>query len=156
MKAMLGTGVGVLAVVLAIVLLRAPGPAASAKPAENRAPPLSAPPARAADPDLPWPARDPFRYAEEHRQGATSAPAPINAAPSPAPAPTASANPLRLIGVVRKGGTVKAAVSLWGETAVMAVGEESRGYKVLSIDDEGAVRLRGPDGSELTLPPSPF
>ena len=153
---MLGAGVGVLGVVLAILLLREPGPGASAKPAENPAPPRSAPPARAADPDLPWPARDPFRYAEEHRQGTTSAPPPINAAPSPPPAPAASANPLRLIGIVRKGGTVKAAVSLWGETVVLAEGEESRGYKVLSIDDEGGVRLRGPDGSELTLPPSPF
>ena len=156
MKAMLGTGVGVLAVVLAIVLLRAPGPAASAKPAENRAPPLSAPPARAADPDLPWPARDPFRYAEEHRQGTVSALPAIEVAPSPPPVPVASANPLRLIGVVRKGGTVKAAVSLWGETVVMGEGEESRGYKILSIDDEGGVRLRGPDGSELTLPPSSY
>ena len=147
-------GVGVLGVVLAILLLRPPGPSASARPAEDPAPRRSAPPARAADPDLPWPARDPFRYAEEHRQGTASAPPPIKAAPSPAPAP--SANPLRLIGVVRKGGTVKAAVSLWGETVVMAEGEESRGYKVLSIDDEGGVRLRGPDGSELTLPPSSF
>jgi hypothetical protein len=153
-KAMLVAGVGVIGVVLAIVLLRAPGPGASARPAENPAPPRSVPPARAPDPDLPWPARDPFRYAEEHRQGTPSTPPRINAAPAPAPA--ASANPLRLIGVVRKGGTVKAAVSLWGETAVMAVGEESRGYKVLSIDDEGGVRLRGPDGVELTLPPSPF
>lgn len=116
----------------------------------------SVPPARAADPDLPWPVRDPFRYAEEHRQGTASAAPAIKAAPSPPPVPVASANPLRLIGVVRKGGTVKAAVSLWGETVVMAEGEESRGYKVLSIDEEGGVRLRGPDGSELTLPPSSF
>ena len=115
---------------------------------------LGSPPARAADPDLPWPARDPFRYAEEHRQGTASAAPAVRAAPPPPP--VASANPLRLIGVVRKGGTVKAAVSLWGETVVMAEGEESRGYKVLSIDEEGSVRLRGPDGSELTLPPSSF
>jgi len=99
---------------------------------------------------------DPFRYAEEHRQGTASAAPAIKAAPSPPAAPAPSANPLRLIGVVRKGGTVKAAVSLWGETVVMAEGEESRGYKVLSIDDEGGVRLRGPDGAELTLPPSTF
>jgi len=153
-KATLVAGVGVLGVVLAIFLLRAPGRSASARPAEDPVPRRSAPPARAADPDLPWPERDPFRYAEERRPTAASAPPPIRAAPSPPP--VATANPLRLIGVVRKGGTVKAAVSLWGETVVMAEGEESRGYKVLSIDDEGSVRLRGPDGSELTLPPSSF
>ena len=118
--------------------------------------PSGSPAPPAADPDLPWPARDPFRYAEEHRQGAASAAPAIKAASSPAPAPVPSTDPLRLIGVVRKGGTVKAAVSLWGETVVMAEGEESRGYKVLSIDEEGSVRLRGPDGSELTLPPSSF
>jgi hypothetical protein len=155
-KATLVAGAGVLGVVLAVLFLRAPAPSASARPAEDPVPRRSAPPARAADPDLPWPARDPFRYAEERRQGNASAAPPVKAAPSPPPAPAPSANPLRLIGVVRKGGTVKAAVSMWGETVVMAEGEESRGYKVLSIDDEGGVRLRGPDGAELTLPPSSF
>ena len=153
MKARLVASAGVLGVVLAILLLREPGPGASARPAEEPAPRRSAPPARTADPDLPWPERDPFRYAEDRRPTAASAPPPIRAAPSPPP--VATANPLRLIGVVRKGGTVKAAVSMWGETVVMAEGEESRGYKVLSIDDEG-VRLQGPDGSELTLRPSSF
>jgi len=155
-KARLVASAAVLGVVLAMLLLREPGPGASARPAEEPAPRRSVPPARAADPDLPGPARDPFRYAEERRQGTASAPPAIQAAPPPRAVPAASANPLRLIGVVRKGGTVKAAVSMWGETVVMAEGEESRGYKVLSIDDEGGVRLRGPDGSELTLPPSSF
>src|SRR5207247_3403034 len=82
--------------------------------------PSGSPAPPAADPDLPWPARDPFRYAEEHRQGAASAAPAIKAASSPAPVP--STDPLRLIGVVRKGGTVKAAVSLWGETVVLAEG----------------------------------
>ena len=69
MKATLLAGAGVLGVVLAILFLRAPGPSASARPAEDPAPRRSVPPARAAGPDLPWPARDPFRYAEEHREG---------------------------------------------------------------------------------------
>ena len=154
MKARLIASVGVLVVVLAVLFLRGPGPGASARPAEEAAPRRSPPRARATDPDLPWPARDPFRYADERRQGA--APAPPPTATAPPPVPVASADPLRLIGLVRKGGTVKAAVSMWGETMVMGVGEEARGYKVLSIDDEGGVRLRGPDGSELTLPPSSF
>jgi hypothetical protein len=63
---------------------------------------------------------------------------------------------MRLVGLVRKGGALKAAVSMWGETVVLGVGDEARGYQVLSIDEEGGVRLRGPDGSELTLLPSSF
>jgi hypothetical protein len=72
----------------------------------------------------------------------------------PRPEPSASASPLRLIGLVRKGGALKAALSLWGETVVLGEGEESRGYRVLSVDEESGVRLRGPDGSELSLSPS--
>jgi hypothetical protein len=146
---------GALAVVLAVLLLRRePGPDAAARPPEDAAPRRPAAPARAADPDLPWPARDPFRYAEERREAPVSAPPP-SVAPPPA-MPAATPNPVRLVGLVRKGGALKAAVSMWGETVVLGAGEESRGYKVLSIDDEGGVRLRGPDGSELTLPPSSF
>jgi hypothetical protein len=70
------------------------------------------------------------------------------------PTPAASANPIRLVGLVRKGGVLKAALSMWGETVILGTGEESRGYKVLSIDDEAGVRLRGPEGAELTLRPS--
>ena len=101
---------------------------------------------------LPRRGLDPLEEPAEDAPAAGSAASESLAAPVPVP----SANPVRLIGVVRKGGTVKAAVSMWGEKVVMAEGEESRGYKVLSIDDEGGVWLRGPDGSELTLPPSSF
>jgi hypothetical protein len=146
---------GVLAVALTVVLLRAPGPGASARPSEVAAPRRPAPPARSVDPDLPWPARDPFRYAEQRREGPAASP-PRATSPAPAPLPTATPNPLRLVGLVRKGGVLKAAVSMWGETIVLGLGEESRGYKVLTIGDEEGVRLRAPDGSELTLPPSSF
>jgi len=154
-RARLVASVGALAMVLAILLLREPGPGASARPSEEPASKRSPAPVRAADPDPPWPARDPFRYAEERREGPASAPPPRAALPPPAP-PEATPNPVRLVGLVRKGGALKAAVSMWGETVVLGPGEESRGYRVLSIDDEGGVRLRGPDGSELTLPPSSF
>jgi hypothetical protein len=63
---------------------------------------------------------------------------------------------MRLVGLVRKGGALKAAVSMWGETVVLGVGDEARGYQVLSIDEEGGVRLRGPDGLEVTLLSSSF
>jgi len=147
---------GVLAVVLVVVFLREPGPGASARPSEEASPKRSPAPARTVAPDLPWPARDPFRYADERREGIAAGPSRATpAAPAP-PAPVATPNPLRLVGLVRKGDVLKAAVSMWGETVVLGPGEESRGYKVLSIGDEGEVRLRAPDGQELTLPPSSF
>jgi hypothetical protein len=155
-KARLIAGAGGLAVVLAVLLLREPGPGASARPSEEPAP--KRPPAEsiAADPDLPWPGRDPFRYAEQRREGpALTSPRAEFSSPVP-PAPAASPNPLRLVGLVRKSGALKAAVTMWGETVVLGPGEEARGYTVLSIDEEGGVRLRGPDGSELTLLPSRF
>jgi hypothetical protein len=37
---------------------------------------------------------------------------------------------------------------------VLGEGEESRGYRVLSVDEDGGVRLKGPDGAELSLAPS--
>lgn len=155
MRGRLIVSLGALAVVLAVLfLLREPEPGASARPSDEAPPRRPAAPARAADPDLPWPARDPFRYADERREPAAAAPPSVG---SPPPAlPTATPSPVRLVGLVRKGGALKAAVSMWGETVVLGAGEESRGYKVLSIDDESGVRLRGPDGSELTLPPSSF
>jgi hypothetical protein len=115
-------------------------------------PPLS----RARDTDLPWPARDPFRYADGSTADSRPRPLMPLAPPSvgPSPSPAASANPLRLIGLVRKGGRLKAALSMFGETVVLGEGEESRGYKVLSVDEESGVRLKGPDGAELSLAPS--
>jgi hypothetical protein len=146
----------VLAMILAVLLLRERGPGASARPAQRPAPTPVMPLSRASDPDLPWPARDPFRYSDERLAG-TSSSRPIPAAPpsvASGPSPAASANPLRLIGLVRKGGTLKAALSMFGETVVLGEGEESRGYRVLSVDEESGVRLKGPDGSELSLAPS--
>ena len=156
MKARLIASAAVLVVVLAIVLLREPGPGASARPAGEatpRRPPAAAPRAQS---DRPWPARDPFRYAEQRREAVAPVPTGSSSSPPAASAPPATPNPLRLVGLVRRAGVLKAAVSMWGETIVLGPGEESRGYKVLSVDDEAGVRLKGPDGEELTLLPSAF
>lgn len=154
MRGRLIASAAVLAVVLAIVLLREPGPGASARPSDEASPRRPPAPAPAVASDRPWPARDPFRYAEQRRESAdTVAPRP---SPPASSAPPATPNPVRLVGLVRRAGVLKAAVSMWGETVVLGPGEESRGYKVLSIDDEGNVRLKGPGGEELTLLPSAF
>jgi hypothetical protein len=148
------TSAAVLATIVAVLLWRGRGPGASARPSEP-APPPAAPASRAADPGLPWPGRDPFRYVDERPPAPARPRAMIPVAPlPPPPEPSATANPLRLIGLVRKGGALKAALSLWGETVVLGEGEESRGYRVLSVDEDGGVRLKGPDGAELSLAPS--
>jgi hypothetical protein len=67
--------------------------------------------------------------------------------PSPAP--------VSLVGLVRQAGEVRAALSIEGQVEIAAVGDEVSGYRVLSIDDESSVRLRGPDGVERTIAPLP-
>jgi hypothetical protein len=79
--------------------------------------------------------------------------------PSPTAAPepvvVAPESPVRLVGILHTGATLRAALSVRGELLVVGVGDDASGYRVLSIDEEG-VRLRGPDGDELALaPPEP-
>jgi Tfp pilus assembly protein PilP len=63
-------------------------------------------------------------------------------------APTTPA--VRLVGLVRRGGVLKAALSVGGETVYVGTGEAAGDYRVVSIDEDG-VRLRAADGSILTL-----
>ena len=158
MRGRLIAGGALLAVILTALALRGPGPGADARPPDTAAPRPPATVVPAFDPAMPWPARDPFRYASEGPRVPASLPSAAVAPPplAPAPVPAPSMAPLRLIGLVRKAGAVKAALSLWGETVVLGVGEESGGYRVLAIDEESGVRLKGPAGDELNLPPGPF
>ena len=70
-------------------------------------------------------------------------------APMPAPSPL-----VRLVGLLRRGGRVRAALAISGETAVLAPGESAAGYTVVSIDEDEGVRLRAPDGSTIVLTPT--
>jgi hypothetical protein len=94
--------------------------------------------------------RDLFRY------GAAPVTAtPVEAAPTrevtaaPTTAPTAV--PVKLVGVLKKGGTVRAALSIEGEVFVAAAGETVAGYAVVSIDADEGVVVRGSDGQEIRL-----
>jgi hypothetical protein len=60
--------------------------------------------------------------------------------------------PVRLVGVVLRGGKRKAALAIRGELAVIGPGESADGYTVVAIDEEEGVRLVGPEG-EITLAP---
>ncbi len=120
-----------------------PEPAGSGAPAPARA---TAPPAEPPSTN----ARDPFRYADE-----PSTPAPSRTILLPPPTVAAAPSPLvRLVGFVRAGGGLKAALSIAGEVVVAGVGERAAGYTVLAIDEETGVRLRDDTGAELALPVS--
>jgi hypothetical protein len=59
-------------------------------------------------------------------------------------------------GLVRRGGQLKAALVVLGEMTVAGKGERAGDYTVLEVSDETGVRLRGPAGDEMLLPPPPF
>jgi hypothetical protein len=122
----------------------APPRAVPSRPARHAAPPQAAEP--------PLPTRNPFRFAEE------AAPRPLAPAATPAtPGPSAAPQrpPVRLVGFVRRGEDVVAALSINGEVVLAGRGDSVGGFSVLSIDDDVGVRLRATDGSELALAVEP-
>lgn len=64
-------------------------------------------------------------------------------------------NPVSLVGFVRQGDALRAAVSIHGSVSVLAKDESADGYVVLAIDEDRGVTLRAPDGTEATLAPPP-
>lgn len=143
--------------VVALVWLRVAGPRAASQP-----PPAAARPSPTrALPAPGWPSvppRNPFEYAEAPAPPPARVPrepprsaAPSSALPEIARAPSAPA--VKLIGLLRQGGALKAVLQVHGEVIVAVAGGEAGDYEVLSIDEERGVRLRGRGGEELTLPP---
>jgi hypothetical protein len=57
------------------------------------------------------------------------------------------------VGVVHRGGLLKAALALGGEVVMLGVGEERDGYRVESIDEDAGVRVTGPGGAAWVLLP---
>ncbi|PYQ48893.1 MAG: hypothetical protein DMF78_20115 [Acidobacteria bacterium] len=146
----------VAAALAAAYLWRDAGSGASDAPAA--APRAPVPPARAVEPPAVTvpPARNVFEYADQRPPLAAAPSATSAATPVPTVAPAASPSPaLRLVGLVRHGGQLKAALAVFGETVVLGPGESAAGYTVISIDEEEGVRVRGPDGSAVQLTPGP-
>jgi hypothetical protein len=125
-------------------------------------PPAARAPVRARTPSLPSPpparrspSRNLFEYADEGAVAPRLPPsretgaAPAAPAPSPSPA-------VRVAGLIRRGGEVKAALVVEGELTVAGKGDRAGRYTVIDVDDETGVRLRGPGGEEMLLPPPPF
>jgi hypothetical protein len=106
--------------------------------------------------------RDPFRYLEEGTASASGAPGPRGSSADKVegggPRDTvaeAPAQPVRLVGLVRQAGTLKAALSVGGQVAVVAAGESHLGFRVVTIDADRGVRVEGPDGFDAVLPVDP-
>jgi hypothetical protein len=76
------------------------------------------------------------------RSAATAAPE------TPTPAPS-----VKLVGIVNSGPARRAALSSQGQVVMAAAGEVVDGFTVLSIDGQEGVRLRTPEGAEITLAP---
>lgn len=142
-----------LAAALALALLLLRPRVAELEPAPARSPrtPAAAQPRLADRGERPVLRRNLFEFGEVDR--ATPAPAPAFTVPPvlPGPSPTPPPERLRTLGIVRQGGTLRAAIVVDGEVAVLSVGEESGGVRVVSIDEDAGVRVREADGTETVL-----
>ena len=143
-RVLIGVAVGLLA---AALLLRdlgggAPAPLLPPRPRAARAVRSGTPPPAAMT-------RNVFEFGPRPAPEATARPA--QQAPPLAPLLSAPPEPtVRLVGLVRRAGVIKAVLKVRGETVEVAVGEAAGDYRVVGIDDDG-VRLQAADGTVLTL-----
>jgi sRNA-binding protein len=111
-------------------------------------------PARAAAAPAEMPRRNVFEY-ESASPVPRPAPAFVPRLPAPAEAPAPSPEPpVRLVGLVRRAGGLRAALAIAGETVVVGAGETAGDYIVIAVEEDG-VRLRTADGVTITLRPGP-
>jgi hypothetical protein len=125
-----------------------PAPPAERRPAASAGGASTVPEAAA-----PERLRNVFAYDEPAPQPMAPEVLPIPQVSVPPPLALPPPSPVALVGFVRQGGTVRAAVSIRGEVTVLATGESAGGYVVLAIDEDRGVTLRDPDGTEITLAP---
>jgi hypothetical protein len=152
-KARAAMAVGAVAALIVTLFVMSRGrPGAALTPAVSRAPVSSSDPAATEPQAVPVATRNVFEYAtEEPPPDAPSVDVPT-ADLEPPMATEPSPSPVRLVGLVRRQGRLKAALSIEGDVAVLGPGESARGYTVVGVDEESGARLRAPDGSELVLP----
>jgi len=135
----------------AISLALGGGPRASQTPLPRAPRGASADAAEPGPIPVPPLARNPFEYAGV-RVPVPGRAAPRESAPDEAAVPaTQPPAPVRLVGFVQRAGRFRAALVIRGEMALLDVGEGAEGFTLLAADEESGVRLRGPDGVEITL-----
>ena len=153
MKPLISLGASIVAATAAVFGWRALHRPATSAPAVPRVEPSGRP--SPAPPQLPRLTRDLLRYAEP-------SPAPVVAAPPPRvrlepEAAPATPPPARLLGFVRRSGSLNAALLLPGNATVVTLvpGESDAGYTLVAVDEEQGALVRLPDGNEVWLPPGP-
>ena len=139
--------VGAALVAIALLWTRELADAPSSLPRAPRARPARSP--RSVPYDSPASTRNVFEFAPRPAPETPRRPV-VEASVEPPPALPAPAPPVRFVGLVRRGGSLKAALQVSGEAVVLGMGEAAGGYTVVGIDDDG-VRLRAGDGTLLTL-----
>ena len=144
-RGLVAVAVGLLA---AVVLILDIGGGAPPPPVPPRARPAR--PIRSGSAPLPASTRNVFEYAPRPTPEPTSRPAAMAPSLPPDVARPEAAPPVRLVGLVRQAGVMKAALSVHGETMVVGMGETAGDYRVVAIDEDG-VRLRAADGTTITL-----
>jgi len=147
--------VATLIAALAFYLLReagGPGPSSGGPDAVRATPPLTLVGEASVAPSPPL--RNVFEYVSAAARPAAPTRSVAAVAPVAAPASPPGPPPLRLVGLLRRGAQVKAALAIMGETVVLAPGESAGGYTVLAIDDDEGVRVRTPDGGTTVLLPT--
>jgi hypothetical protein len=97
--------------------------------------------------------RDLLRYADE-KQGEERQVEPANSAELISISKPET--PVRLVGFIRIGDSVRAVLVVEGVLEVLGVAQESGGYVLLKVDaDAGFARVRTPSGEEMTLESEP-
>jgi hypothetical protein len=153
MRPGLGAGItAVLALVALLVLAREP---ALLRVSPAGTPPAAAAPAQAAPtPIAPAePVRDIFQFADSEAPAIEPEQPELAAEVEDASldeAPAAEPERVRLVGVLRRGSGLLAALSVDGEVVLVAAGQSASGVTVVAVEED-LVRLQLPDGSERTL-----
>jgi len=153
-KRLLLIGGAAVAALLGGLFLRAAGPGLGAKSPLPAAEPTPLPSATPSLSVLVTPTRDVFRYTDQadlRRPEATVRAMASPAAEVPPPLQPPAPEPIRLVGLVQRGGAWRAALSINDDVVVLGVGEASGGYQLVAIDESEGVTVRDPQGQERRL-----
>jgi hypothetical protein len=145
---------GLAAALVLFALAMRPGVGRDTASTGSRAAVPASPPPAAREPtaEAAVPARDLFEYVDENGPVAPGVGVPST---PPEAGPAETAHGVRLIGFVRQGGAVRAALWVEGEVIVAGPGEGTSDLEVLSVDEDVGVRVRLGDGAERLLAPEP-
>jgi hypothetical protein len=114
------------------------------------APPRSEPRLDAdATPDA-GPVRNIFEYVTPF-EGRGPSTAPTTPRVSLVAPPLKAPETVRLVGLVARGASLRAALYIEGGVVLLSVGQQFRGYTLLSLDEDAGAQVLMPDGGEVRL-----